>query len=329
VIFILSWLWLRNKKTTLELAIQFKKLKRPDEKVRTFSLEVVRFLMLVVLVGAWLIIARHLPVGMMETLRPWVSFVVSCALTLAFYILVVVITFYILLGLLFLLVRLRERRERRDFTPATRLITQVNNPPSVYEREESGVNKYQNHLASLTYVKPGITRAALLRLTLLIIGLLGRFWFNRGELGDIPTILAARWVIIKGGESGRLLFLSNYGGSLDSYLNEFIDLDAVKGLNAIWSNTFVNRWSNIRVNLANSEPGYAFPETNFIFQKGAQAEKPFKAYVRQSQIETIVWYSAYPTLATININANSDLRQALFKSCAPYELDSIFLKAGL
>jgi hypothetical protein len=31
----------------------------------------------------------------------------------------------------------------------------------------------------------------------------------------------------------------------------------------------------------------------------------------------------------INLNTNTDLRQALFKQLAPYELDSVFLKAGL
>jgi hypothetical protein len=51
--------------------------------------------------------------------------------------------------------------------------------------------------------------------------------------------------------------------------------------------------------------------------------------VRQSQIETIVWYSAYPTLSVINLNTNTDLRQALIKPLAPNELDSVFLRAGL
>jgi hypothetical protein len=333
-IFALSWLWLRNKETSLELEIQFQKLKPRDEHIRNGWLESVRFLKWVCLVWGGLTITRHLPVGLMETLRPWVSHKFSQGLTLAFYILVGLIILYMLVGLLFLLVRFLEYREDRHFSPATR-ITPRDTPLSVYEREDSGVNKYQNHLASLTYVKPGIIRAVLLRLTLLIIGLLARFKFNQGELGGIQTILAARWVIIKGGKSERLLFLSNYLGSLESYLNEFIDMGAVKGLNAIWSNTFASLLSNgtlqsnTHVKPADCEPGYAFPTTKFIFQKGAQAEKPFKAYVRRSQIETIVWYSAYPTLATVNINANSDLRQALFKPSAPYELDSIFLKAGL
>ncbi|WP_436441436.1 hypothetical protein, partial [Enterococcus faecium] len=79
------------------------------------------------------------------------------------------------------------------------------------------------------------------------------FWFNRGELGGIPTILSARWVMIDGGK--RLLFLDNYGGAWESYLNEFIDLAAVKGLNAIWSNTFVTAEGK----------SYGFPAAKFLF----------------------------------------------------------------
>ena len=73
---------------------------------------------------------------------------------------------------------------------------------------------------------------------------------------------------------------------------------------------------------------YAFPETDFVIGRGAQDEKSFKAYVRQSQIETLVWYSGYPEFTTVNINANSDLRQALFKPRAPHELDQVFLRVG-
>jgi hypothetical protein len=229
-----------------------------------------------------------------------------------------------------LLIRFREYRDSKDFTQATKLISKTDDiPVAVYDREETGINKYQNHLASLTYAKPGFIRSVLLRTALLLVGFLARFWFNLGQLGDIPTILAARWVILRGKETERLLFLSNYCGSLDNYLNEFIDLSAVIGLNAIWANTFVNGCSNSLVERANTKPTYAFPQTKYLFQGGAQAEKPFKAYVRQSQIETLVWYSAYPTLTNRNINANGDLRQALFKPSVACELDEAFLKAGL
>jgi hypothetical protein len=93
------------------------------------------------------------------------------------------------------------------------------------------------------------------------------------------------------------LFLDHDGGAWDSYLNEFIDMGAVEGLNAIWTNTFVKA----------GQKSYGFPETEYRFWKGAQLERPFKAYVRQSQIETIVWYSAYPSLATVNINTFTNI----------------------
>jgi hypothetical protein len=116
------------------------------------------------------------------------------------------------------------------------------------------------------------------------------------------------------------LFFTNYGGGWDSYLNEFIDMGAVQGLNAIWSNTFIKP--------RDSNPGYAFPATEFYLWKGAQAEQPFKAYVRHSQVETLVWYGAYPTLSIKNVNANTDLRQALFESLPACDLDSVFSRAG-
>jgi hypothetical protein len=331
IILYLIWLGLRYLETTLKLRTQFQKLKTRDETVRSFWLDIIRFCMLLTVVWAGLIIGRHLPDSVRELLQGLAPYV----LTGAVYGLIGASIAYVFVYGLFLLIRLLEYSERRHFVSGSELVTKVDTPRSAYEREEGGVNKYQNHLASLTYVKPGIIRACSLRLTLFLIGLLARFWFNRGQLGDIPTILAARWVIIRGseGERERLLFLTNYGGALDSYLNEFIDMAGVRGLNAVWTNTFVNFWSNASdapvVKPASSKLGYAFPETKFYFWRGAETEKPFKAYVRQSQIETIVWYSAYPTFTTANINANTDLRQALFKPLAPCELDSILLKAGL
>jgi hypothetical protein len=151
-----------------------------------------------------------------------------------------------------------------------------------------------------------------LRATLFTVNLLSRFWFNRGVLAGIPTILSARWVLIDGGR--RLLFLDNYCGSWNSYLNEFIDMGAVKGLNAIWSNTFVKTADCNQ---------YAYPETRYYFWQGAQDEPAFKTYVRQSQIETIVWYGAYPDLSIANINMNTELRQSLFAQLSTCDLDRI------
>jgi hypothetical protein len=88
----------------------------------------------------------------------------------------------------------------------------------------------------------------------------------------------------------------------------------VKGLNAIWTNTFVEGAGGARC---------SFPATEFYFWKGAQAELPFKAYVRESQIETIAWYSAYPSLSVVNINTSTATRQSLSSPLAPSEIDAV------
>jgi hypothetical protein len=316
---VVIWFLLRYWATSLSLLIQFQRLAPIPEAMRRFRLEAVQFAMVVVAVWVVLIIGLYLPGDFTAALgtiaRPFADWV----LVLTIYTLFGLLGVYLVIGLILApLVRYIELRDRSRFASGKELITKPLDS-SVYERENGGVNKYQNHLASLTDVKPGFLRACLLRTTLFAIGLLSRFWFNQGELGGIPTILAARWVLIDGGK--RLLFLTNYGGGWESYLDEFIDMGAVKGLNSIWTNTFIKP--------ADSARGYASPPTRFFFWQGAQAEQPFKAYVRHSQIETIVWYGAYPKLSVINLNTDTDLRQALFKPLAPYELDSVFLKAGL
>jgi hypothetical protein len=57
--------------------------------------------------------------------------------------------------------------------------------------------------------------------------------------------------------------------------------------------------------------------------KGAQLAGPFKAYVGHSQIETLVWYSAYPTVSTVNVITNSEVRRSLFKPLVSCEIDSL------
>jgi hypothetical protein len=304
------WALFRYRETSLQLRVQFQQLPWGAESWRRLRLDVLRVGRVVLLVSALLLIRRWMPDGLNaffvnNVLPPMLALVV-----VAFYVLTGLFVFYALWLGLSVVIGFMEYRDRRRFANAEELTTRDNS--SVYAREEGGTNTYQNHLASLTYVKPGFRRMLLLRATLFFIGLLSRFWFNIGELGGIPTILSARWVLIDGGK--RLLFLDHYGGAWDSYLNEFIDMAAVKGLNAIWTNTFIRAEDN----------KYSFPETDYYLWKGAQVERSFKAYVRHSQIETIVWYSAYPTLATVTINANTKLRQSLFKTLPSCDIDTLF-----
>jgi hypothetical protein len=310
--------------TSARIAVQFQALSPTKETIRSMLLEVFRSGIVVCVAYAYIILKPILKPLLPNWLTSFIGRVAARfsisyegLYTVFFDTLLGVLAVYVVVLCGAMLVRSMEVADRRRYASATALFSKAESS-FVFEREEGGVNKYQNHLASLTYVKPGILRIALLRVTLFAVRLLARFWFNQGDLGGIPTILAARWALIDGGR--RLLFFTNYGGGWDSYLNEFIDMGAVQGLNAIWSNTFIKP--------GDSNPGYAFPATEFYLWKGAQAEQPFKAYVRHSQVETLVWYGAYPTLSIKNVNANTDLRQALFESLPACDLDSVFSRAG-
>jgi hypothetical protein len=310
---IVLWLFvLQHLATTLEISVELNKLSAWREKWRRVSLDLIRFAMAVSAAAGVLIIARYFPVALDRNLAVIARLLVLASLVIVAYALIGVLAAYVIGLLLFLLVRGLELRDRMKFGDPATLEARARINARKYVREEGGNNRLQNHLASITRVKPVLLRFRMLRVTLFIINLLSRFWFNRGELGGISTILSARWVLIDSGR--RLLFLDNYDGAWESYLNEFIDMTAVKGLNAIWSNTFVEAQGEC----------YGFPETRFFFWQGAQAERPFKAYVRESQVETIAWYSAYPTLSVININTSTEQRQSLCKPLASPEIDAVF-----
>jgi hypothetical protein len=297
---------------SLKLEVELQPLGAKQEKWRRAKLDIVRYAMVLTCAVGLLAIARQTPLVLGHDLAEHLRSMLAIGFVLLTYGVVGLLAAYLIGFLLFLMIRALELRDAGNFADPAGLIQRAPINARKYVREEGGTNTFQNHLASLTYVKPGVLRWALLWLALAAVNLLSRFWFNRGELGGIPTILSARWVMIDRGR--RLLFLDNYGGAWDSYLNEFIDLAAVKGLNAIWSSTFVHAVGQ----------RFGFPATRFFFWEGAQAEQPFKAYVRQSQIETLVWYSAYPTLSVVNVNANTGLRQSLSAALAPHEIDAVF-----
>ncbi len=144
----------------------------------------------------------------------------------------------------------------------------------------------QNHLISITDIKPGRLRNITLRVILWVIGLAHKLVQNKGSLGGLTTIHFARWVIIDKGR--RLLFLSNYDGDWGQYLSDFID-GPVVGLTAIWSNT------------------QGFPRTKWLTQYGANDEQRFKAYARNSQLPSIHWYTRYPDLSVKNVQDNEHL----------------------
>lgn len=179
-----------------------------------------------------------------------------------------------------------QRKEKRDVQyPADTDYNQVHN---LALREDRIV---QNQMSSVTNVKPGWFRWVLLSTVLRAIDIAGRYIYTEGKLGSIPSIHYARWVMIDGGS--RLLFFSNFDGSWENYLGDFID-KAATGLTAVWSNT------------------HGFPRSRWLIGEGATDEQRFKAYARNSQVVTNVWYSAYKRLSVQNINNNSHIRNGLF-----------------
>lgn len=155
------------------------------------------------------------------------------------------------------------------------------------QREDRGL---QNHMTAVSTLKPGVFRRMLLRFTFYVISIAATHIFRPGFLSSIGTIHFARWVCIPG--TDRLAFFSNYGGSWESYLEDFIT-KASKGLTGVWSNT------------------EGFPPTRFLFFHGARDGDRFKRWARTQQVPTGFWYSAYPHLSTTHIRKNALIRQGL------------------
>ena len=154
---------------------------------------------------------------------------------------------------------------------------------------EAEDHRIQNHLASITPIKDGLFRRATIAVVLWLVNLVART-STHGSLSGIASIHFAHWALLDGGR--RLLFLSNFDGSWENYLDDFID-KAAPGLTMIWTNAV------------------GFPPARFLRWGGATDGAAFKAYARNMQVKTAVWYSAYPHVTVQQIDAHSTLREGL------------------
>jgi Dyp-type peroxidase family len=187
-----------------------------------------------------------------------------------------------LIGLGYLWLR---RLEERD-VPSDEQID-LNRFEDIVSREDSGA---QNHLTAISIVKPGMLRKLTLRLAFLVISVMTKKVFRPGHLRDINTIHFARWVFLP--RTNKLMFFSNYGGSWQSYLEDFIT-KASTGLTGVWSNS------------------EGFPKARRLFFEGASDGARFKRWARLQQVPTLFWYSAYRDLNTARIRSNSRIRQGI------------------
>ena len=150
-----------------------------------------------------------------------------------------------------------------------------------------------NQFSAMGSVKPGLFRRMVMIGVLAAIDYTARHIFNRGRLARVISIQFARWVFLDG--KRRVYFASNYDGSLESYMDDFINKVAF-GLNVVFSN------------------GIGYPQTNWLVLNGAKDEQTFKDYLRRHQLPTQVWYNAFPGLTALDKWRNALIREGIERS---------------
>jgi len=147
-----------------------------------------------------------------------------------------------------------------------------------------------NPFAAVGVIKSGWLRGRTVAIVLRAIAFSVRHVLNKGSLAGVTTIHFARWVQVD--DQRRVVFCSFYDGSLESYMDDFID-KLWWGLNLVFSN------------------GVGYPRTDWLLFGGARNEQEFKDYLRCHQLGTAMSYAAYPTLTTSNIINNAEVRAGL------------------
>lgn len=192
----------------------------------------------------------------------------------------------ILLYLPIFFIQLR-RREKRDAESAPR-------PPLEYVNRLARLEDHDvtNQFTAMGSLKPGLFRRWTLVTLLWLVQYTTRHIYTRGHLARVPSIHAARWVFIDG--KRRLVFCSNYDGSLESYMDDFINKVAF-GLNVVFSN------------------GIGYPRTNWLFFQGAKDEQKFKYFIRRHELPTEVWYNGHSGLTNFDLLRHARIRSGLEK----------------
>jgi hypothetical protein len=146
-----------------------------------------------------------------------------------------------------------------------------------------------NQFSAIGTLKPGWFRRSTAWFLLTVLDYVSRHILNRGALARVRTIHFARWVYV---DSNRILFASNYDGSLESYMDDFIN-KAGFGLNLVFSN------------------GVGYPRTNWLICDGAGDEQKFKYFLRRHELPTEVWYNALPDLTAFDLSRDGRIRRGL------------------
>lgn len=151
----------------------------------------------------------------------------------------------------------------------------------------------QSHIISASDFKPGILRRLTFAFAMWGIGVFARHYTRPGFILSMGTIHFARWLRLPDAE--KLIFFSNYDGTWESYLEDFIT-KAHPGQTAAWSH------------------GIGFPPTVGLIGEGAKNGDLFKRWVRRQQQLTGCWYSALPHLTLDRIRAQALIHHGLARA---------------
>ena len=197
------------------------------------------------------------------------------------------LVFFVVLPLVVVIVPLAllvEWNERRTEPP--RVLTPEGDPRlDPINRREDAIT--QNGLTHHVALRPGLYRRTVFRIVLWFLETTRKLISYQGQLNGIGSIHFARWVLL---DDDSVLFFSNYDGSWEAYLGDFVDKAHIY-LTAVWSNT---KW---------------FPDANGLVFAGAAKENAFKQWTRTFQVENRIWYSAYKTLTVSQVLDNALIRE--------------------
>ncbi len=147
-----------------------------------------------------------------------------------------------------------------------------------------------NQFTAMGSRKPGLIRLWTLIGVLRTVDYAARHLVKPGWLGRIRTIHFARWVFLDGKQ--RMVFFSNYDGTVESYMDDFINKTGF-GLNAVFSN------------------GIGYPRTNWLVRDGCADEQSYKNFLRRHTLPSQVWYKAYPGVTAIDLERNHRIRKGV------------------
>jgi len=167
--------------------------------------------------------------------------------------------------------------------------------PMAEQKHSDNLSSFEDHdvtnqFSAMGSLKPGLLRMLTTSLVLKTVNYGARHITRPDRLGRIRSIHFARWVFVAGRE--RMIFCSNYDGSVESYMDDFINKTGF-GLNASFSN------------------GIGYPRTNWLVRDGCIDERNYKEYLRRHTLPSQVWYKAYPGLSAVDLERNTRIRHGL------------------